>query len=314
MAKRVAFPEMREPRRRSPDKVNWPPQFVSSHGTGELLPAGALEPDEAPFGSATCRLCNEGNLGRAPAGTAAPHVLERRHKERCERAREYYLAFWQELSCPDERPYYYDHVSHTWSFARPPCLAVLAGVSPEADLESGGPDDEELQERLARALTSTLGSGSGATRSPTQGAVTTNATSSFGQPGGNHMQAHGDHMDARAARPSAVGTTQADAVSTARLDPEADVESAEAEGSTYWYNPRTHARSWKREDLVALNTAFYREVVPRRPGPQQPVRGPHGEDSWWEWQSADGRQQQQAWTLVELFKKWEETAAPAETQ
>merc|ERR1712008_198511 len=140
---RAACPESREPRRRSPDKVNWPPQFVSSNGTGELLPAGALEPDEAPFGSATCRLCNEGNLGRAPAGTAAPHVLERRHKERCERAREYYLAFWQELACPDERPYYYDHVSHTWTFARPPCLTVLAGVSPEADLEPGGPDDEE---------------------------------------------------------------------------------------------------------------------------------------------------------------------------
>lgn len=313
MAKRATCPEMREPRRRSPDKVNWPPQFVSSNGTGELLPAGALEPDEAPFGSATCRLCNEGNLGRAPAGTAAPHVLERKHKERCERAREYYLAFWQELACPDERPYYYDHVSHTWTFARPPCLTVLAGVSPEADLEPGGPDDEELQERLVKALVSTLGSG--AARTSAQAAAATAATASFGQPGGHHMQApQADHMDARATRPAAAGITQATVPTATRLDPEADVESAEAEGSTYWYNPRTHARNWKREDLVALNTAFYREVMLRRPGPQQQqVRGPHGEESWWEWQSADGRRSQRAWTLVELYKEWEESTTVAET-
>mmetsp|Transcript_3514 Transcript_3514/g.6736 ORF Transcript_3514/g.6736 Transcript_3514/m.6736 type:complete len:312 (-) Transcript_3514:9-944(-) len=311
MAKRVACPELREPRRRSPDKVNWPPQFVSANGNGELLLAGALEPDEAPFGSATCRLCGEGHLGRAPTGTAAPHVLERRHKERCEKAREDYLAFWQDLACPDERPYYYDHVSHTWTFARPPCLAVLAGVSSEADLEFGGPDDEELQARLAQALVSAFGSGSG-TRTPMQ-ASTTPATTSFGQQGGHHMQAHGD-MDARAARSSAAGTMQAAAASVARLDPEADVERADAKGSIYWYNPRTCARSWKREDLVAQNTAFYSEVVPRWPGPQQEAKGPHGEEYWWEWQPTDGRPQQQAWTLVELFKKFEENTLAAETQ
>lgn len=29
------------------------------------------------------------------------------------------MCYWQELLAPDRRPYYYDHISHTWTFVKP---------------------------------------------------------------------------------------------------------------------------------------------------------------------------------------------------
>lgn len=138
----------------------WPTQFVGSDGC--LLPSGAFDRGEVPFGATTCMVCSW-TAAKVVAGSGASveppfalHLRDQGHRQRSQRVREDYICFWQELAAPDERPYYYDHVSHTWSFAKPRYLTVLRTRPSGEELSSAGAADSArvlgLRERLARVV------------------------------------------------------------------------------------------------------------------------------------------------------------------
>jgi len=318
------------PQYNSPDKVQWPSQFVADDG--RLLTSGAFDKDEAPFGSGVCLLCGTGNLAGAGAAASSPpptaHICLQGHCEKRCRVRQEYFCFWQELIAPDQRPYFYDHVSHSWSFAKPRCLAVPAG-SPEAEPEVDYAESDKLRERLSRTLASVFSQGSpegGADGSSvvlsgqgwvpvhdpypgfqceyckrvfgTEWAASQHISGMSGRkghplvPGG--WEAAWPRCDAAGA---GLGDTGACAVATAglpatgdglatstHLNPEADVAEAEKDGRMYYYNSKTLATAWTRNDLVRLNREFYASVRWVQVAPF----GPDGQDMAWAWQGPGG--------------------------
>jgi len=140
--------------------------------------AGSLAPDAAPCGDGPCLLClgpcgnsgdNVGAVGEVGASgeshwfqasdlgaDLAQHMAHARHRQARQRARKLYHCYWQELFAPDARPYYYDHVTHTWTFAMPKRLMVPAdstgGAPVTEQLEFKDKEKNDVKARLARAL------------------------------------------------------------------------------------------------------------------------------------------------------------------
>lgn len=119
-----------------PQQVRWPTQFVGEHG--DLLICGAFDEGEEPFGLQICDVCK--NL----AGFS--HLASERHRRELVKMKQTYMCFWQELLAPDQRPFYYDHVSHTWTFAKPrqTRLEISQAVEPLARVQEPEEQDEEI--------------------------------------------------------------------------------------------------------------------------------------------------------------------------
>ena len=97
-------------------------------------------------------------------------------------------------------------------------------------------------------------------------------------------------------RPMSVAATAA--VPEVMLFPEEDVEQVVTDTERYWYNPKTWATSWKREDLVETNKRFY-ERVKHLPSKSM-QRGPNGETRYWAWSNKAGVFHS-SWTLKDLW-------------
>jgi len=309
----------------SPSKVHWPAQFVGVDGL--LLGAGAFDVDEVPFGGGECILCEGGDISSGwSQGTAGqmipPHICEQGHIEARQRICDNYLCYWQELKAPDQRPYYYDHVSHTWTFAKPRRIAIPAGSS-----ETVSAKDEKLKGRLFQGLECTITSAVAAAPVPSASPVTQLASSSgllwtveptgasltyrcefCGKPFNDvwAVQAHVYSMSGRKYHPQMPGTqpailsaTSSVAGSGSVLNADLDVQKAESDGHSYWYNPRTRACTWSREELVAQNRDFYNKVTWVQVAPGH--NGPRNEEISFVW--CDKWHQISAWTLEGLYVK-----------
>lgn len=300
----------------SPEEVKWPPQFIGNDGN--LLTAGAFDKDEAPFGNGPCLICEQAGFSGITTATGQPslasHMRDPVHQERRQRVREEYVCFWQELNAPDDRPYYYDHVSDTWSFAKPRCFIVPAGVSEEKSTASNT-NDEKLRARLSCAL---------------MGALTMDR---LVPPGANTVSANGpsfqcdccqrvfqtewaaqQHIHSLAGRrghpviqneavANAAGANRPAALSQA-LSAEGDIAEADSDGQKYWYNPRTRACAWTRDELVKINREFYAHVTWVQGSSD--ARGPNGESLWWAWSNGDGTSHAN-WRLEDLYEKVQQT-------
>ena len=83
-----------------------------------------------------------------------------------------------------------------------------------------------------------------------------------------------------------------------KLFPEQDVVPLENQNGQYWYNPKTFATSWKKEELVETNKRFYERV---RNIPSKSTRMTGWETSYyWKWSNNDGVCHTR-WTLQELW-------------
>ncbi|CAE8660347.1 unnamed protein product, partial [Polarella glacialis] len=149
--------------------VRWPPYMVAEdHVT--VLSCGAFDRE----GSVPLEFLaqKEPRVPQPPSqlrdGIAGSSAEERHAKAR-QLAQEGFQSYWVELAAPDFRPYFYDYVSHTWTFSRPEDLLVLAGqlwsegdvcLRPKphqaADGFSLGVPLSDLQARLREALFSPL--------------------------------------------------------------------------------------------------------------------------------------------------------------
>ena len=120
-----------------PDRCDWPQQLVASDGI--ILPAGAFEEDEHPYDLQSLKV-----------------PLQHRHRAWYQVL---YLCWWMRLTAPDGRPYYYDVVSHTWTFARPQRWIIPVGTlepqenhSPSPPVAETSVTEVHLRTRLVRVL------------------------------------------------------------------------------------------------------------------------------------------------------------------
>lgn len=100
--------------------VRWPSYFV---GEGfKLLECGAFDEGELPYdfqnGQGTVPL---------PPPQLCQHQGHRdmlvQYREAGLEAKQRFNRYWVELAAPDGRPYFYDFVSHSWTFDRPKALS-----------------------------------------------------------------------------------------------------------------------------------------------------------------------------------------------
>jgi len=292
----------------------------------EHLAFGALGKNEVPFdkddGSskgATCLICGTGKID-------LPHFSEPGHLQQRARICQDYVSYWQPLTASDGRPYYYDHVSHTWSFAEPYRTVVprsCAEAQPE-DAKAGAEEKRRLMQRLHRVLQFASGrvepaangkAGTGATPSgqgwvpvtePRPGfqcvycqqvfsdewAVQQHIAAKSGKQ--NHPwtpDAWPAQTPAQPGPPAALPAAAPRATApAARLSAEEDVQECESDGNKYWYNPRTLATDWTREGLVAKNRKFYAHVEPAAADGRR----------WWRWLGPTGTKHKE-WELEALY-------------
>ena len=185
------------------DTVKWPSHFIGENGI--VLASGAFDKDEAPFGSGACAICTCGAplAGAPPASTCGPadlaaykpevpHILDPEHQMARQRMCKVYVCFWQELTAPDGRPYYYDHISNTWKFSKPMHFAIEIGVDVDASpLQKAAAaalhsnvDPDNVAARLVQALKSPLPDGPPVVAVVADGATTDVAVDGDG--GNNH--------------------------------------------------------------------------------------------------------------------------------
>ena len=70
------------------------------------------------------------------------------------------------------------------------------------------------------------------------------------------------------------------------LSPEEDCKEASSNKQIYWYNPRTCATAWSKEELIEMNKKFYNRI--RYQQSTSNKTGANGETSYWLWTSANG--------------------------
>jgi|ERR1719383_795085 len=327
------------PRYRSTDKVQWPKQFVASDC--RLLQGGVLDMGEVPFGSGPCMICgaNFSPLITPPSDAAElpiPHVMEPRHRQRLQHLRHVYTCYWQDFLTPDGRPYYYDHVSNTWSFARPKQRIVEAETI-EAEEPVCGAEEKELRERLQKVLRPFVGNTLVEATSDLEGieerdtnvavAARTHACNYCGRifVDAWSREQHLNSMAGRKGHPPdpaaacrdpsvalatsgnawAVGVPGQAVTAPRYLSAEKNIERAEKDGQVYWFNPTTRACAWTRKDLIQLNREFYKGVIYSQAARGQ--FGSEGQTSCWTKTLPTG-EKLTAWTLVELYSKCQRTA------
>merc|ERR1719421_2105772 len=90
-----------------PYSVQWPGQFITSDGC--LADFGVVQDGQGPYGLQGCDLCgwHDENRPLEPS-----HILAPAHKKAVNQAKLSLREFWQELTCPDKRPYYYCHLTN----------------------------------------------------------------------------------------------------------------------------------------------------------------------------------------------------------
>lgn len=98
-----------------PCSVQWPDQFITPDGY--LACQGVIEDGKGPYGLVGCDLCgwHDENRPLEPS-----HVMSAPHRSQLNKARANIKEFWQQLICPDRRPYYYCHITKWWTFKPPP--------------------------------------------------------------------------------------------------------------------------------------------------------------------------------------------------
>lgn len=254
----------------NPEEVYWPGQFVSYRGCC-LLSCGAFEQDEAPFGFTSCHICRDAR-GR-PTQVEQPrwHLKKASHLQAQQDVRRDYAAWWQELTAPDRRPYFYDHVSHTWTFERPACKIV----SRHHNGQRQGVGPAEFVADLSQASQ-----------------VTDHEVTSDEQA----ILERGPASTVRAPRfsPALASPWLPDA----RLD----CQQAEQSAETYWFNPKTRATAWTQEELVDLNQEFYKGVSLAQASADV-AHSCNDQQPYWVWK--DDMSSFSAWDLEELYSRFQ---------
>jgi len=318
----------------------------------DFAAAGAFDDDEVPFGftEKSCALC----LGVQSSGAVVceiapeetggtPHFQLPTHKQAAGRLSEVFAFYWQELEAPDGRPYYYDHVSRTWTFAKPSRPSMVfdsirpddghgATVTGATAAQQGASDGDassaagsgDVRSRLLGVLRCPHRSQAGAFLS--DGGSAPDAQGGGGDPPPGSCvceycgkvladewarEQHVTSMAGRRGHPALPEQLQQEQRQPANQrehppDAEMDVEVVESD-QQYWFNPRTRARAWSRDQLVAANREFYAGISYTQVAPGNV--GPNGEGFCWVRAARGSEPQLSAWTLEQLHSQWRPDAS-----